>query len=86
MDKNNHKQALSNKATITAGEKVSCENCSEKLLFHLHDNFHEFTLGMTTILQCLRFAEDKGAVPKLPSEWWIAAERYYEMDRICQEE
>ena len=29
-----------------------------------------FTMGLGDLLDCLRFAEKEGEVPKLPAEWW----------------
>ena len=31
---------------------------------------NKFTIGLGDILECLRFAEKEGEVPKLPVEWW----------------
>lgn len=63
---------ISNRAELTGEvEKLHCDNCSEEYLFFLKDAFHEFSLGLVDILECLRFAEEQGAVPNLPPEWWI---------------
>lgn len=44
----------------------------EHFYFHLKDSVHEFTIGLGEIIKCLKFAEDKGIVPKLPDDWWSA--------------
>lgn len=61
-------------------EKVDCDNCSEEFLFLLKQGEHKFTIGLLDILKCLSFAEDQGAVPELPSDWWIYVKRYYQED------
>ena len=42
----------------------------EMYFFHLRDSEHEFVMGLKEILQCVRFAEDEGIIPKAPDEWW----------------
>lgn len=80
MGKKILKKILENPANLT-GEKVEdhfgCDKCSEQILFRMKDNYHEFSMGVETILNCLRLAEEKGAVPKLPDEWWLSVmDRY----------
>ena len=38
--------------------------------FLLRSEKNKFTIGLGDILECLRFAEKEGEVPKLPVEWW----------------
>lgn len=47
------------------------ECCSEDLAFAMKDNYHTFSIGLSTIVHCLAIAEHEGYVPKLPSDWWI---------------
>lgn len=55
----------------------TCDYCNDPLLFAMQDNFHKFSIGLFTILQCLKLAEDEGHVPHLPEDWWIQlANRY----------
>lgn len=42
----------------------------EKIYFLLRSEKNKFTIGLGDILECLRFAEKEGEVPKLPAEWW----------------
>ena len=42
----------------------------EKIYFLLRSEKNKFTIGLGDILECLRFAEKEGEVPKLPVEWW----------------
>lgn len=51
-------------------DHTGCEECTEDYLFLMRDQEHEFSIGLKTILSCLAFAEEKGAVPSLPYEWW----------------
>ena len=55
-----------NKAT-----ENQCPNCDEPLVFALKDKYHEFSMGLSTVLQLLLVAEEQGYVPKLPDEWVI---------------
>lgn len=51
-------------------DHTGCEQCTEDYLFFMKDQEHEFSIGLKTVLACLAFAEEKGAVPPLPNEWW----------------
>ena len=52
-------------------EEPYCQSCGEELIFGMKDNYHEFSLGLSTVLECLFVAEQNGSVPKIPSEWRI---------------
>lgn len=56
--------------TATA-EAKTCDRCDDPLLFAMRDNYHEFSMGLLTILQCLSLAEKEGYVPSLPEAWWV---------------
>lgn len=45
----------------------------EAYLFDLRQDGEEFTLGLSTLLACLRFAELEGAVPRVSIAWWERA-------------
>lgn len=47
------------------------ECCTEELVFAMKDKYHEFSVGLTTILHCLAIAEAEGYVPKIDTDWWI---------------
>lgn len=49
----------------------------DSILFLLKDNSHSFTIGLSDVLECLKFAEEKGEVPELPEDWWNKVECYY---------
>lgn len=38
--------------------------------FLLSDSTHAFTIKVSDCLECLKFAEEKGQIPELPTEWW----------------
>ncbi|CAK7024224.1 hypothetical protein [Bilophila wadsworthia] len=69
---------LENRATVCAGNKeILCPRCDEPFVFGMKDNFHEFSIGLTTILECTAIAEHLGYLPQFPQEWWEATlERY----------
>lgn len=49
----------------------------EYLFFLLKNETSEFTIGLGDILECLKFAEEQGEVPKLPQEWWWKLSEVY---------
>lgn len=49
-----------------------CPACEETMVFAMRDKYHEFSIGLSTVLECLRAAEAEGYVPPLPAEWWFA--------------
>lgn len=42
----------------------------DHLWFGLKIGENECKIGLSDILRCLKFAEEQGEVPKIPSEWW----------------
>ena len=74
------KESLDNRAKLESYEMYDhseCEQCSEEYIFQMKDNYHSFSVGLTTILSCLAFAERQGAVPPLPGEWWLSINGRY---------
>lgn len=51
-------------------DHTMCEECSEELFFEMKDNYHEFSLSLSVVLNCLFIAEKEGYVPQLPDTWW----------------
>lgn len=64
-------EVVQNEAHCTAAEEKTCEHCDDPLSFAMRDNYHEFSMGLFTVLQCLRLAETEGHVPLLPEDWWV---------------
>lgn len=73
-------EAMENRAEAMTGERIACENCSERVVFLMKDKDHEFSIGLTTMLQCLEFAISHGDLPKLPSSWTSAVGRAYDVE------
>lgn len=69
MNSNKNKEIFFNRAEIEKAEQICCENCFEQVVFMLKDKNHEFSMGLTTILECLKFAIENGDLPKLPLSW-----------------
>lgn len=68
---------LENRADLLQpqGEEVFCPSCGEELIFGMKDKHHDFSIGLTTVLECLAVAEIQGYVPKFPDEWWVSVYR-----------
>ncbi|WP_281687535.1 hypothetical protein [Pseudomonas citronellolis] len=77
----NHDQILQNRARLskTDGEMVENDCCSGAVIFALQDRHHQFSLGLETVLECLRFAEGSGALPALPDDWWNSVRGRYHL-------
>ena len=57
-------------AKVVGGLPRFCDSCDEMLLFSMeHEGGRPFVLGLSTILECLGFAIERGELPKLPSFW-----------------
>ena len=69
MNDNNNKEIFFNRAEVENAEKIYCENCFEQVVFMLKDKDHEFSMGLSTVLECLKFAIENGELPKLPLSW-----------------
>ena len=67
-------------------ENVDLGDHDELLIFHLKVKNIGFTIGLSDILACLKFAESEGLVPKLPMEWWCQMYGFYpELDEPIEE-
>lgn len=80
---NNRKEMFFNRAEAVEAEKMYCENCNEKAVFLLKDKDHEFSMGLTTVLQCLEFAIKSGCLPKLPMSWCSDVGDAYDVEFDC---
>ena len=47
-----------------------CLDCDEPIYFAMHDKHHKFSLSLTTLIECLKFAENEGAIPPIDISWW----------------
>jgi hypothetical protein len=75
----NHKEIFFNRADVKKAERIVCDNCFEPIVFFLKDNDREFSMGLTTVLQCLEFAVKNGDLPKLPDSWLTDVENTYDV-------
>ena len=64
-------------AEVTLMEKDMDPGSEELAYFHLKDSVHEFTMGLSDILKCLKFAEEEGITPQLPCGWWCEMAAFY---------
>ncbi|MGM0285733.1 MULTISPECIES: hypothetical protein [unclassified Enterococcus] len=62
-----------------------CEECSEELFFKMKDNYHEFSLSLSVVLNCLFIAEKEGYVPQLPDAWWVQIRQKITAENIYDE-
>ncbi len=69
MNESANKEIFFNRADVERAEKMCCDNCFEQVVFLLKDKDHEFSMGLTTVLECLEFAIKSGNLPKLPMSW-----------------
>ncbi|MBU2856342.1 hypothetical protein [Acidithiobacillus sp.] len=72
-----HEAILDNRADLASADAQDSSVNEEEMVFALQDQHHKFSMGLSTILQCLRMAEQEGGIPKLPSDWWIQVARRY---------
>lgn len=73
---------LNNPATLDDNPPPVSEadlSCDEYMVFAMQDKHHQFTLGLSTLLECLYIAEKEGAVPQLPDQWWLALSTRYNL-------
>jgi len=58
-----------------------CEICDEPIIFALATkNGENFSVGLTTILECLKIAEKEYHIPPIDSKFWLAVKNDYKLD------
>ena len=72
-----HKDILDNRISPVGADAQGLSMSEGEIVFALQDRYHQFSMELSTILQCLRMAEQEGGVPRLPSDWWIQVARRY---------
>lgn len=80
MQPKKHEQVLANRGNpdiVDHGHAPAI--VGETVIFSMKDNCHAFSLDLETILRCLAFAENQGAVPALPDAWWKAVYQRYQL-------
>lgn len=58
-------------------ERIMDPDAEDILWFGLKKGNVDFKIGLSDILMCLKFAEEQGEVPKLPSVWWTRVSSVY---------
>lgn len=71
-------ERASDGALAVTEQNADC--CFDPVLFAMKDRHHHFSIGLLTILECLKFAEDEGHVPPLPPQWWIDIDVRYNLN------
>lgn len=77
MDRQEHNHYFFNRAEVEEAERICCNKCFEPVIFMMRDKEHEFSIGLTTVLECLAFAIQNGDLPKLPQSWLT------DVDSVC---
>lgn len=69
---------FNNRACLEAGQReVFCPRCDELLVFGMKDREHEFSIGLSSVLECMVIAEHMGYLPSFHNEWWVSLVRRY---------
>ncbi|MCL1999723.1 MAG: hypothetical protein FWG65_13270 [Turicibacter sp.] len=67
--------------TPNSQTQQECEICDEPIIFALATkNGENFSVGLTTILKCLKTAENEFHIPPIDSEFWLAIRNDYKLD------
>lgn len=70
-------------ATITGqADRTLNPLVNEILWFHLKKGEEDFCVGLTDILKCLKFAEERGEVPPIDPIWWGKVANLYCMEEL----
>jgi hypothetical protein len=80
MKQEQHEKIFFNRAGVKSAEQIHCESCFEQVVFTLRDNHSEFSLGLSTVFECLAFAIGNNDLPKLPSSWCASVESTFGRD------
>jgi hypothetical protein len=75
----NHDEIIENRAQPLDLSRTEIQGEPDDLVFALRDRHHTFSMDIATVLQCLQFAEQEGAIPELPDDWWTAIGRRYKI-------
>jgi hypothetical protein len=53
-------------------QDVEC--CNSNSMFILNNGTDTFAMHIEVMLACIKFAADKGKIPPVPSDWWLAVQ------------
>ena len=78
MNNSELQEIFFNRAEVEERLRITCDNCFEHMVFMLSDSQeHRFSIGISTILECLMFAIGSGDLPKLPQSWLADIDNVY---------
>ena len=81
---------IANTTGVAEYKEVPTKICPDmkQLFFDMKDNYHEFQIGLKTILECIIFAEKEEQIPKLPLSWYTDVCTRYDIpfDEFSKEE
>lgn len=58
-------------------DSKATECCDNTTMFLLDNGKTQFALNIEIVLQCMKFAEEQGKIPALPTEWWMLVSRNF---------
>lgn len=61
------------------GVEQKCDVCGTCSIFVVEVDGSTLVIDLPTLLLCVRFAEQKGASPPLPDEWWLTVAEHYDL-------
>lgn len=73
----NVNEMLLNRAKAETANEVYCNDCIEDVVFLMKDKEHAFSVGLSTIMECLEAAILHGDLPKLPQSWCFSVRDAY---------
>ena len=66
---------------IQNSENQICDTCDDTMIFSLAtEKGDNFSIGLSTILQCLQIAENEGNIPEINLDWWTTVTNRYKVD------
>lgn len=74
LPKSSQNETLGNSSPCSTEDmECRCGYCEGQSYFELKDNRGLFGLPLSTLMECLAFAEEKGAIPPIDPNWWLEA-------------
>lgn len=61
---------MSNSEFIKIESNQVFDCCDSSTMFVLDNGKEQFAVHLEIMLKCVKFAEQQGKIPPLPSEWW----------------
>lgn len=64
------------KAHISNNEYLTADT-TDPVLFEIGRGNNRVTVGLESVINCLKFAEAEDMLPQLPTEWWNKVKEQY---------